>query len=222
MQNFIGEDNKQGRAVGNKNAFRKDNKISGIHFTSEGVDKNMDQWGEMGLVTLSKSEVSYRTAWIPEHWGSSLLDFWDDLSLDGILENRKDVVSNKPMASLAARDVLAPNENKTVRFLITWYFPNRTAWSSKPLKNYYCTKYNGAWDVALKTAPRLDMLEDKTIQFTNAFINSDLPKEVIEAALFNISTLRTQTCFRLTDGNFYAWEGCNDNSRSCFGYCTHV
>ena len=45
-----------------------------------------------------------------------------------------------------------------------------------------------------------------------------------EAALFNISTLRTQTCFRLTDGALYAWEGCNDKrKRSPFNKaeCSH-
>jgi hypothetical protein len=60
------------------------------------------------------------------------------------------------------------------------------------------------------------------MEFVNAFCRSDLPEVVKEAALFNISTLRTQTCFRLTDGAMYAWEGCHDKSGCCFGSCTHV
>jgi uncharacterized protein (DUF608 family) len=76
--------------------------------------------------------------------------------------------------------------------------------------------------VAQKTVSELDQLENKTIAFVEAFCSSDLPAEVKEAALFNLSTLRSQTCFRLSDGNFYAWEGCNDNSGCCFGSCTHV
>ena len=142
--------------------------------------------------------------------------------MDGKLENRKDDVSGKPMASLVIGDVLPPKATKTIRFLITWYFPNRTAWSSVPLQNFYSTKYTSAWDVALKTVPVLPLLEDKTIGFVDAFCSSELPLEVKEAALFNVSTLRTQTCFRLSDGNFYAWEGCNDKSGCCFGTCTHV
>jgi len=43
-----------------------------------------------------------------------------------------------------------------------------------------------------------------------------------EMALSNISTLRTQTCFRLSDGNFFAYEGCNNRSGYCWGSCTHV
>ena len=43
-----------------------------------------------------------------------------------------------------------------------------------------------------------------------------------EAALFNLSTLRTQTCFRTPDGRFFGWEGCADNAGCCHGSCTHV
>ncbi len=222
MQNFIGEDGSQGKAAGNKNTFRVEQGMSGIFFTSDGVDKTTNQWGDMTLMSTAKGDISYRTAWLPERWGSSILDFWDDLSMDGKLENRKDSVSNKPMASLAVSDLLPANGTKTIRFLITWYFPNRTDWSTEPLKNYYSTKYANSWDVALKTVPVLPHLEEKTIEFVNAFCSSEIPIEVKEAALFNISTLRTQTCFRTSDGNFFAWEGCNDKVGCCNGSCTHV
>jgi uncharacterized protein (DUF608 family) len=55
--------------------------------------------------------------------------------------------------------------------------------------------------------PQLPALEKKTVQWVTAFVNSDLPPEVKEAALFNLSTLRTQTCFRTADGRFFAFEG---------------
>ena len=35
----------------------------------------------------------------------------------------------------------------------------------------------------------IELHEEKTIQFVNAFIKSDLPEVVKEAALFNMSTL---------------------------------
>lgn len=222
MQNFIGEDGSIRKSDRNKNTYREDNGFRGIFFTSDAVDKAIDTWGEMALVSTSKGDMSYRTSWLPERWGSSILDFWDDLSKDGKLENRTDTLTNKPMASLAVSDVLPPNGTKTIRFLITWYFPNRTAWATKPLKNYYATKYSGAWDVLSKTVPQLPYLENKTIEFVEAFCNSEIPIEVKEAALFNVSTLRTQTCFRLSDGSFMEWEGCDDKVGCCFGSCTHV
>jgi non-lysosomal glucosylceramidase len=222
MQNFIGEDGSQGKAIDNKNLFKQENNINGISMESEGVDKNAEQWGNMTLATTSEGIISYRTAWLPERWASSILDFWDDFSADGKLENRIDEVSEKPMASLAVSNLLPPHGTKTVRFLFTWYFPNRIAWSEAPLKNYYSTQYSGSWDVVLKTNPELPALENKTIEFVSALCSSDLPEAVKEAALFNISTLRTQTCFRISDGNFFAWEGCDDKVGCCFGTCTHV
>ena len=222
MQNFIGEDGINGKSVKNKNLYLYKDGLKGILFTSEGVDKKLDQWGEMALTTPSNGSLSYRTAWLPERWGSSMLDFWDDLSADGKLENRTDTESDKPMASLAVSDLLPAHASKTVRYLLTWYFPNRTAWSEAPLKNYYATQYSGAWDVAAKSNPKLGDLEEKTITFVNSFCKSELPEAVKEAALFNVSTLRSQTCFRLSDGNFFGWEGCNNHEGCCFGSCTHV
>ena len=70
--------------------------------------------------------------------------------------------------------------------------------------------------------PRLEKLEQQTLAFIDAFCASDLPEVVKEAALFNLSTLRTQTCFMTPDGLFYAWEGCHDNNGCCQGSCTHV
>jgi uncharacterized protein (DUF608 family) len=209
-------------SIGNKNSFREEQGISGIFFTSGAPEKNADQWGDISMICSSKASVSYRTAWLPERWGSSILDFWNDLSADGKLDNRTDDKPNRPMASLANSDVLLAKEKRTIRFLITWYFPNRSAWAKEHLKNFYSTKYSSSWDVALKTIPLLKQLENKTLEFVTAFCNAGIPPEVKEAALFNLSTLRSQTCFRLSDGNFYAWEGCNDKSGCCFGSCTHV
>ena len=62
MQNFIGEDGSQGKAVGNKNTFREEQGMSGIFFTSYGVDKKADQWRDMALISTSKGNISYRTA----------------------------------------------------------------------------------------------------------------------------------------------------------------
>ena len=99
-------------------------------------------------------------------------------------------------------------------------FPNRFAWAPSRVGNYYSTHYADAWDVILKVLPRLSDHEQNTIEFVRAFVDSDYPEVVKEAALFNASTLRTQTCFRTEDGFFYGWEGCNDNSGCCMGSCT--
>lgn len=214
-----------GRA--NQNELRRSQSVQGIFMSSKGVAARAEQWGTIALTTTAEAGVSYRTSWTSQSWGSSLLDFWDDFSDDGRLEERPPTREDTPMASLAVQVELPPNGTKEVTFLITWHFLNRQTWTPKNneqdrIGNYYTTKYGDAWDVAEKFAPQLADLEGKTIQFVRAFCDSDLPEVVKEAALFNVSTLRTQTCFRTEDGRFYGWEGCSNKRGCCHGSCTHV
>lgn len=88
--------------------------------------------------------------------------------------------------------------------------------------NYYTTRFEDAWDVVEYVVPDLGKLEEDTLRFVEAFSGSDLPEVVKEAALFNLSTLRSQTCFLTPDGRFYGWEGCHDAAGCCLGSCTHV
>ena len=69
---------------------------------------------------------------------------------------------------------------------------------------------------------RLDDLERATVESLRAVADADAPREVVEAALFNLSTLRSPTVFQTADGEFYGWEGVGDRTGSCYGTCTHV
>lgn len=236
LENFIGRDGSAGRSRKNVNVFRKTQRpvaLRGIFMRSDGVDPQAEQFGTIALTTLATSGVSYRTAWARLSWGDSLLDFWDDFSSDGKLEERDGGGVDNPQASLAVKLNVPPRGSKTVTFLLTWHFPNRRTWTPVRKKtadgrdpnivgNYYTTRLRDAWDAAVKIARDLPDLEKETIEFARAFVESDLPEVVKEAALFNISTLRTQTCFRTEDGRFFGWEGCNDRSGCCYGSCTHV
>ena len=233
MANFIGSDGSEWRldwkgdfipigALKNKNQFKDQDGLKGIYMYSEGVRDDLETWGTMALSTPEKGEVSYRTSLSQRGWGNDLLDFWDDFSADGILTEKAFEGSHTPRASLAVKHKLEPGESREFQFYITWHFPNRKAWATDIIGNYYTTQYDDAWDVAKKTSPRIPVLEEKTIEFVSAFINADLPEVVKESALFNMSTLRTQTCFRTADGLFFGWEGTMDIVGSCMGSCTHV
>ena len=242
LQNFIGQDGAGGSAKQNRNAFRRDGKLRGLFMCSEGCPPTAEQWGTMALATTAGGGITYRTAWSQGGWSTSLLDYWDDFSDDGRLDERPEADEAAPMASLAVAVRIPPRGSKTVTFLLTWHFPNRRTWTpAKPkagdegecrcgeecadpnrVGNWYATQYEDAWDVAARTAPRLPKLEAETLKFVRAFCASDLPVVVKEAALYNVSTLRTQTAFRTEDGRFYGWEGCNDHGGCCHGSCTHV
>ncbi len=60
------------------------------------------------------------------------------------------------------------------------------------------------------------------MRFVRAMVDSDLPPQVREAALYNLSTLRSQTAFQLASGQLMGWEGCGDKQGCCHGTCTHV
>ena len=221
MENFIGNDGVKSVASHNKNEFRNTHGIQGVFMTSDSVKRDDERWGTMALATSATEGVTYRTAWLNAGWGTPILDFWDDFSDNGELENRTTTIAT-PKASLAVHNTLRPNETREFTFFITWHFPNRYAWSPKRIGNYYTTRYADAWSVLEKTLPDLNRLHDKTVQFVDAFCRSNVPLEVKESALFNLSTLRTQTCFRAEDGRFFAWEGCGDKEGCCWGTCTHV
>ena len=221
MENFIGNDGVKNVASHNKNEFRSSGGVQGVFMSSDSVKRDDERWGTMSLATSAQEGVTHRTAWLNAGWGTPILDFWDDFSDNGELENRTTTIAT-PKASLAVRNTLQPNETKEFTFFITWHFPNRFAWSPKRIGNYYATRYSDAWNVLEKTLPDLKRLHDKTVQFVDAFCKSNVPPDVKESALFNLSTLRTQTCFRAEDGRFFAWEGCGDKDGCCWGTCTHV
>lgn len=225
MRNFIGRDGRGYTFTGcknNKNVFRKDNTLSGIYFYSDSVDHSDPAWGTMALVTTSQEGVTFRTCSKPNAWQNAILNFWDDFSADGLLTDKEWPLEVDPMASLAVKKRIEAGRTETFVFYLTWDFPNRKAWSQTVVGNYYSTLYEDAWDAARKIVPQIPRLEDETLLFVNAFLGSSYPEEVKEAALFNLSALRSQTTFRIPSGHLMGWEGVWNRSGSCKGSCTHV
>ncbi|PWU00452.1 MAG: hypothetical protein C5B52_08820 [Bacteroidetes bacterium] len=239
MNNFIGMDGSvveisgfdrslipQG-AKNNRNTFKQTNDLAGIFMSSDSVDHDAGAWGTMALATSEINKgytISYRTEFDPKGWNENITDMWDDFSDDGVFKDTTfQSKVNSPRSALAIKCKLAPGETKSFQFLLGWRFPNRKDWEDKvTVGNYYATKYQDGWDVLEKTLPQLNNLENKTVEFVNLLLQSDYPQIAKEAALFNTSTLRSQTTFRTSDGYFFGWEGVFASTGSCFGNCTHV
>lgn len=239
LRNFIGNAGPNTKPHGNRNTYREEGGIRGLIFSADDLSPSDEFWGTIALTTLNPS-VSFKRSWGTERWFSPLLHFWDDLSSDGRLDDDQAAMGDSPIGSLAASCLLASGATEEVTFILSWHFPNRMTWT--PAKepaapcacgacaehpagwvgNYYTTLYHDAWDAAKQATAELDALEADTLAFVNAFLDSDLPDNAKEAALFNLSTLRSQTCFRTADGRFYGWEGCGDAQGCCPGSCTHV
>jgi len=239
LPNFIGVDGSGGECKGNVNAYRQSGKVRGLFFSTTGTPAGAEQFGTMALATITIGPTSHWTN-IPDDcmgWHGGLLDFWQDFSDDGKLDKTSPAESDHPDGLMTVSVTVPPRGSKDVTFLLTWHFPNRQTWSPvetdaccesgecgdpNRIGNYYTTQYADAWDVARKFAGQLAKLEKQTIQFVGAVVDSDLPAEVREAALFNLSTLRSQTVFRTPDGRMFGFEGCHDKCGCCNGSCTHV
>ncbi|MBB6463678.1 GH116 family glycosyl-hydrolase [Flammeovirga kamogawensis] len=208
----------------NKNEYRESDQLKGIYMYSDSVDKNDAAWGTFAISTPNdlNSKITYRTSSVKNDWYNSTLNFWDEFSENGLLVEKEKQIDPDPLASLAVKKTLKVGEKKTFTFYLTWNFPNRYAWSTEKLKNFYATQYTDAWDVITKEVDQLPLLTNQTLDFVTAFVNSSYSAQVKEAALFNISTLRSQTVFRIEDGKMFGWEGIMDRKGSCFGSCTHV
>ncbi len=233
MDNFIGINGEKLKTSGigelrsygaksNKNEFRKDGNLSGIYMYSDSVDKKDAAWGTIALTTENSNRISYKTSVSPLGSGSEILSFWDDFSDDGMLTNTHYEQPDKPTAALASYVDIPPHATREISFYISWCFPNRYGWSQTIVGNYYATHYADAWNVMEKTYSMLPALEKETLLFVHSFLSSDLPEEVKEAALFNISTLRSETAFRTSGGKLFGWEGVFNRHGAGFGSCTHV
>uniref|UniRef100_A0A2B4RB04 Non-lysosomal glucosylceramidase n=1 Tax=Stylophora pistillata TaxID=50429 RepID=A0A2B4RB04_STYPI len=234
IRNFIGMDGQKNTsnwkkdvvpvgAKNNLNKYLKSDDLQGIYMFSNGVAKNASNWGTMALSTPDKN-VTYRTSGVGNAWQRTMLDFWDDFSADGLLVEKKEVADENPMASLATKRTIAAGATEVFTFYFSWHFPNRKDWNDgkQTIGNYYTTRYKDAWEVLSKEVANLPKLTEKSLQFVKAFVSSDYAPQVKEAALFNLSTLRSQTVFRTPDGKMFGWEGVMDRVGSCYGSCTHV
>jgi len=241
IPNFIGTDGWGGSSEGNKNTFQKEEEFSGIFMENIHKDTTSGKWGTMAFTTPETKSVTFRTQWHADlRWNGSLINFWDDINDDGMLEEQSGKYKGNKPATLAVQATIPPKGTKEFVFVLTWNFPYRLAWEAQPnygehtpFKNYYATVYEDAWDIAKYVVPNLEVFEKETVQFVKSFVNTDLPTVLKEAALFNVANLRSQTVFRDEDGYAFGWEGTGSvkglaiNPKGSaagwgFGSCTHV
>ncbi len=115
---------------------------------------------------------------------------------------------------------LEPGQQKAVKFVVTWHFPNHQNQSvgNGQLGRWYATRFDSALAVTRYIAADFDRLAGDTRKWVETWYDSTLPYWLLDRTMTNTSTLATTTCHRLADGRFWAWEGIG----CCYGTCTHV
>lgn len=206
-------------------------------------------YGDLTLAT-DASDVSYQQYWYRGNWFDNLQVYWRDLITPGPLRNR---VYPEPVArsdrvfgfgdhaTLAAHLEVQPGQKRSVRFVISWSYPNCTNyWNPEPAssspdsaeagcvtapamwKNYYASLFADSTRSAIYALEHWDRLYDGTRRFADALFSSTLPPYVLDAVSANVSILKSPTVLRLEDGSFYGFEGCHGTAGCCEGTCTHV
>ena len=226
LENPVGKEGRQAN-------FRQAKGVAGLFMDNPFLPATDPLKGSMflGVLWAGEGTVSYLRGWKRAQWWDGPLTFWDDFTDDGALTSASPAVS--PVGSVAVTQSLPAGAEAAVTFLLAWRFPNRTpdrcGWpapddgqKTAAVGNYYCQQFTDAWAVARAVAEQLPTLEERSRSFAATVESSTLPPAVLDAALSNLSTLRTNTAFRTADGEFHGFEGCNDQTGCCHGTCTHV
>jgi uncharacterized protein (DUF608 family) len=112
----------------------------------------------------------------------------------------------------------------TIRVWLAWYVPVSDVSSGLGETHvpWYAGRFSGVEAVVAHWREKHTRLRAATVAFRDAFHDTTLPREAVEAAGANLAILKSPTCLRQKDGRFWGWEGCCDDEGSCHGSCTHV
>lgn len=218
----------------------------GIKLSSAEIPDTDPAYGDITIST-DADDVSYQEYWYRGGWFDDLQVFWRDLTAPGRFTNR---TYSTPLpapkqglgdhCTLAAHAELAPGERRSMRFVISWNYPNCTNyWNPEPSacdcadgscaptipatwKNYYATLFLDSTRSAEFALRQWDRLYEGTRRYADALFSSTVPPYVLDAVSANISILKSPTVLRLEDGSFYGFEGCHGGAGCCEGSCTHV
>lgn len=221
----------------NVHQVAKRNGVTSVQLSSDAVAKDDPQYGDVTLAT-DAADTSVQEFWFRGEWFDALEVYWRDFTTPGAIKNRTyaaDKSGDQNESLIAAHIQVMAGETKTVRYIISWNFPNcinywnanaaeaaAKAGISPVWKNYYATLWEDSRASAYYAFEHWGRLYAETARFKNALFASTLPDSVIDAVSANISILKTPTVLRLEDGTFYGWEGLHPNEGCCEGSCTHV
>jgi len=216
----------------NVNELKQTDILRGLAMSSRKVKPEAPAFGTMALTTPWK-DVTYLTHWVRGEWFDDLQIFWDDFSDDGRL---KDLAEASPspegrsdIGTLGLVATIPPGGEVTLPFILSWHFPNFLDYfdvvpeqRGRIFKNQYAETFKDAWAAAEYLQANLPRLEKESRLFHDALFSSTLPPYVLDAVSSQAAIIRTPTCFRLEGGNFFAFEGCDDQGGCCPLNCAHV
>ncbi|MBP3580617.1 MAG: hypothetical protein J6K12_05150 [Clostridia bacterium] len=208
-------------------------------YMDNSTELSRDKNGNMCISTNAKN-VSYQEYLYRSSLFDTIKKFWDDFTLCSTFVNRSydDKSSSNSSAALATHFSLEPNEVKTIRFLISWYFPyasnyfcpvpkkmdesqedyvNKNSW-----RNYYAQYFESSVECSSYCFRHWDRLKNESMMFSDTLLCSTLPDKVLEAVTNNLCVFKSPAILRLDDGCL--WElDCSENEHGTFSFsCSHI
>ncbi len=112
--------------------------------------------------------------------------------------------------ALCSNIKLQPGEKKSIRFILTWYFPNHFSPNGERIGHYYENLYANALDANRFLEKNFDSIFSSAVSFSELMYKTSLPEAYPDAWTSNLSQLVKDSVY-LKNGNFGLWEG--------LGYC---
>jgi uncharacterized protein (DUF608 family) len=177
-----------------------------IQLGSRHIEATDPEYGDLCVATDS-DDCYYQNYWFRGRWFDSLEVFRREFASPGQLENRtyphdsgNSSQADNDMCSPTAKVSVEPRERRSVRFVISWSFPNfANYWNpakgsecrtdgcecgsqdtTNSWKNYYATVFSSSADSAIYALKNWTRLFDETMQFKNALFSSTLPSVALE------------------------------------------
>ena len=226
-----------------------------LTLASTGITADHPRYGDLTIATDHAGDdpagaaVSFQEYWFRGMWFDDLTIYWRDFTAPGGFANRS---YPEPSASagggfdrhdtgvLAARVSVPAGATRSVRFVLTWSYPNCVnywhpvgveheqrdapppALDTAEWRNYYAARFPDSAASAGYCLREWEWLRRDTLAFRDALYASSVPPAILDAAAATLSVLKSPTVLRLEDGTFYGFEGVRVDQGCCEGSCTHV
>ncbi len=209
---------------------------NGFVLFQDGTAEKPENKGAFAVFVDDDSAV-VEHCWFRGGWWDAVTLTWKNIQ-EAKLMNNPPQEGPAPGASIFVPLTIAPGEKKTVRVMLAWYVPvtdlrygkdpegtketEEAACCSPYHVPWYAGKFMDIAEVSDYWRDKYDLLRGKSVLFRDAFYDTTLPSEVVEAVAANLTILKSPTVLRQTDGRLWCFEGCSDDRGCCSGSCTHV
>ena len=210
---------------------------------TSGIPAEHPGYGDLTVAT-DAADASFQEYWFRGMWFDDLTIYWHDFTTPGGFTNRSYPEPTDGAAGgfgrddtgvLAARIGVAAGQTRSVRFVLTWSFPNCVNyWHPVGVqqeqrdvpppeaevgewRNYYATRFPDSAASAGYCLREWERLQGATLAFRDALYASSVPPAVLDAAAATLSVLNSSSVLRLEDGTFYGFEGVRVDQGCCEG-----